>query len=94
MQDGADVVVALLVLPDDLFVVGIGQEGQERALDAEGRLDDIGDIARVLLLIEIRQVFAGRVLMLRQVIIRAVGNAQSSPQPNGNRNSKSVVALE
>ena len=75
MQDGADVVVALLVLPDDLFVVGIGQEGQERALDAEGRLDDIGDIARVLLLIEIRQVFAGRVLMLRQVIIRAVGNA-------------------
>ena len=75
MQDGADVVVALLVLPDDLFVVGIGQEGQERAFDAEGRLDDIGDIARVLLLIEIRQILAGRVLMLRQVIIRAVGNA-------------------
>ena len=31
MQDGADVVVALLVLPDDLFVVGIGQEGRGTA---------------------------------------------------------------
>ena len=91
---GAHVVVALLVLADDLLVVGVHQEGQGHAVGAQGGLDDIGDIVLVLLLVEVGEILAGVLLVLLEVVVGAVGQPHSSPQPKGNMNSKSVVALE
>ena len=53
MQHGADIVIALLILTDDLLIISVAQDGEHGTLDAEGRLDNIGDIVLVLLLIVI-----------------------------------------
>ena len=42
VHDHADVIVALLVLTNHLFIIGVHQEGQHGALNAKGRLDDVG----------------------------------------------------
>ena len=41
VQHDAHVVVALLVLADDLFIVGVAQDREHAALHAERRLDDV-----------------------------------------------------
>ena len=74
-QDGAHVVVALLVLADDLLVVGVHQEGQGHAVGAQGGLDDVGDIVLVLLLVEVGEILAGVLLVLLEVVVGAVGHA-------------------
>ena len=56
MQDDTDIVIALLVLPDDLFVVSVHQEGQDHPVCAKGGLDDIGDIVLVLGLVVVGQI--------------------------------------
>ena len=71
-QDGAHVV---LLRVHDLLIVGVAQDGQHGALHAQGGLDDVGDIALVLLLVEVGQVLAGGILMLGQVVVGAVGHA-------------------
>ena len=77
VQHHAHIVVALLVLPDDLLVVGVAQHSQHAALHAEARLDDIGDILHhvLALALAVDQLLAARVGMLRQVVVRAVGDA-------------------
>ena len=89
-HDHADVV---LFRVHDLLVVGVHQHGQHTAVHAQGRLHHIGDVALVGLLVEVGQILAGDVLVLGQVVVGAVRHPHSSPQPKGNRNSKSVVAL-
>ena len=75
VQHHAHIVVALLVLPDDLLVVGVAQHSQHAALHAEARLDDIGDILHHVLALAVDQLLAARVGMLRQVVVRAVSDA-------------------
>ena len=75
VHDDADVVVALLVLADDLLVIGIDEEGQGDAVGAEGRLDDVGDVVLVRLGVVIGHVLAGGGLMRVQVEVGAAGHA-------------------
>ena len=95
VQNGANVVVALLVLTDDLLVICLAQECKRDAVAAEGGLDDVGDVVLVCVLIEVGQVLAGGLLMTAEVVIGAVGYA---PQlaPIGEREGvfMSVVARE
>ena len=72
VQHHAHVVLRLV---HDLLVIRVAQHGQHAALHAEGRLDDIGDVALVRLGIEVGQILAGGLLVLGQVVIRAVGDA-------------------
>ena len=71
-HDGAHVV---LLGVHDLLVVGFHQKRQRDPVGAQGGLDHVGDIVLVLLLVEVGQVLAGVLLMLLQVIVRAVGHA-------------------
>ena len=77
VQHDAHVVVALLVLADDLFIVGVAQDREHAALHAERRLDDVGDVFDhvLALALAIDHLHAAGVLMLREVVVRAVGNA-------------------
>ena len=76
-QHDAHVVVALLVLADDLLIVGVAQDREHAALHAERRLDDVGDVFDhvLALALAIDHLHAAGVLMLREVVVRAVGNA-------------------
>ena len=77
VQHDAHVVVALLVLADDLLIVGVAQDREHAALHAERRLDDVGDVFDhvLALALAIDHLHAAGVLMLREVVVRAVGNA-------------------
>ena len=95
VQYGADIVVALLILTDDLFIVCLAQECKRNTVAAERRLDDIGNVMLVGLLIEVGQILAGCLLMATEVIIGASAMPHSSPQSvNGKAYSISVVARE
>ena len=67
----------LLVLADDLFIVSVAQDREHAALHAERRLDDVGDVFDhvLALALAIDHLHAAGVLMLREVVVRAVGNA-------------------
>ena len=65
----------VLGLVHDLLVIRLAQEGQRHAVCAERRLDDVGDVVLVLLLIEVVHVLTGELLVLAQVVVRAVGDA-------------------
>ena len=71
-HDGADVV---LLRVHHFLVIGLHQQGQGHPVRAEGRLDDVGNIVLVLLLVEIGEVLAGVLLVLAQVVIGAVRHA-------------------
>ena len=58
-----------------LLLVSIAQECQHHAVNTQRRLDAVGDVALVRHRVEVFQRLAGMVLMLRQVVIRAVGDA-------------------
>ena len=60
MQDGTDVGIALLISTDNFLVVSFAQECQCYAVAAQRRLDDIGDVMLVPLLIEVGQFLTGR----------------------------------
>lgn len=95
MQNGADIVVALLILAYDLLVVCLAQKCKSNAVAAEGRLDDVGDVVLVGVLIEIGKILAGSLLMTAEVVIGAVCNApQLAQSVNGKAYSISVVARE
>ena len=72
VHDDAGVVLGLV---HDLLVIRLAQEGQRHTVCAERRLDDIGDVVLVFLLVEIVHVLTGELLVLGQVVIRAVGDA-------------------
>ncbi len=55
MQHDAGV---LLRFVDDFFVIGVHKERERNAVGAERRLDDIGDVMLVRLLVEIGEVLA------------------------------------
>ena len=61
VHDDAGVVLGLV---HDLLVIRLAQEGERHAVCAERRLDDIGDVVLVFLLIEIVHVLAGELLVL------------------------------
>ena len=65
------------IVTDDLFIVGVAQDREHAALHAERRLDDIGDVFDhvLALALAIDHLHAAGVLMLREVVVRAVGNA-------------------
>ena len=71
-HDGAHVVLGLV---HHFLVIGLHQQGQGHPVRAERRLDDIGDIVLVLLLVEVREVLAGVLLVLAQVVVGAVRHA-------------------
>ena len=75
MQHGADVGVALLVHADLLLVIGLAQEGQGHTVAAQRRLDDVGDVMLVAILVVVLQGLTGGLLMAAQVIIGAVSDA-------------------
>ena len=65
----------VLGLVHDLLVVRLAQEGQRHTVCAKRRLDDIGDVVLVFLLIEVVHVLTRELLVLAQVVVRAVGDA-------------------
>lgn len=77
-----------------LLIVSVAYNCKEQSLNAEGRLDNIRNVLLVGLGVEVFKALAGGLLVLSQVVVGAVATPQMSPQPNGNINSKSVVALE
>ena len=58
-----------------VLVVGVEQEGEHGAGQPGGRLDDVGDPALLLLLVEVGEVGAGVLAVRRQVEVGAVGDA-------------------
>ena len=94
VHDHPDVVPAVLVLSHHLLVIGVAEEGQGDPVGAQRGLDDVGDDVLPGLLVEVGQILAGGVLMLGQVVVGRSATPQSSPPAEGNRYSKSVVALE
>ena len=64
--------VALIQL---LLLVGVAEDSEERALHAQGWLDDVGDVPDVLLRVEVTQILAGGVDMLGQIVIRPIRHA-------------------
>ena len=86
VQNGAYIVVALLVLTDDLLVVSLAQESKRHAVTAERRLDNIGNIVLVAVLIKVCQILAGLLHMTAEVKIGTVGNAPELA-PIGERES-------
>ena len=89
VKNRADVAFA-----DFFFIVSVAKECEERTFNAERRLDNIRNVSFVFVRIKVRKILARRVLMLSEIVVCSVRNTQSSPQPNGKRNSKSVVAFE
>ena len=79
VQHDAHVVVALLVLADDLFIVGVAQDREHAALHAERRLDDVGDVFDhvLALALAIDHLHAAGVLMLREVVVRPCCNGST-----------------
>ena len=75
MQNGANIVVALFILADDLLIVCLAKECKSDAVAAERRLDDVGNIVLAGVLIEIGKILAGSLLMTAEVVIGAVCNA-------------------
>ena len=67
--------VRLLFGSDILLVVSGAEEGQNDPVGAKRRLDDIGEIALVLDVVEIGQVLSGNRLMAAQVVVRPVCDA-------------------
>ena len=59
---------------DFLFIVGINQESQDRAIDASRRLDNMGNIPFVSLSIVVTEFFAAALSMLREVKITPVSD--------------------
>ena len=71
---------AHVALSDRLLVIGVAEKRQRSAVGAERRLDDIGDVLLIFLLIEILHLDAGVLLMRFEIEIRPVGHApQLSP---------------
>ena len=66
---------AYIAALESFFVVSLCEEREERTLNAETGLHNIGNIACILVGVKVCEVFAGGILMLGEVIIRAVGNA-------------------
>jgi len=64
-----------VVFADGLLVIRFDKEGQHRAVGAQRGLDDVRDVVLVRLLVEIAHVDAGDLLVLREVVVRAVGDA-------------------
>ena len=74
VQHGAHILLALGV-HEVLLVVGLAQEGQRHTVTAQRRLDDVGDVVLVGVLIEIGKILAGSLLMTAEVVIGSVCNA-------------------
>ena len=74
MQNCTDIIVALFILTDHLFIVGVDKEGECNAVCTQGGLDDIGNVMVVGFLIEIGLILSGRGLMCSQVEVGARGN--------------------
>ena len=74
MQHRAYILLAVCVR-QMLLVVGVAEEGKSYAVAAEARLDNVGYIVLVRLLIVVGEVLAARLLMTAKVVIRAVGYA-------------------
>ena len=69
-QNGANVAALQL-----LFLIRVGQESEERALHAQRRLDAVGQELFARGGIEVFHGLAGMLLMLLQIVVRAVGHA-------------------
>ena len=72
-QHGAD--VARAVLPQLLLVIGVDEQRQRHAVGAERRLDDVGDVLRVVLGVEVAHILPAVLGVRLQVEIGAVGHA-------------------
>lgn len=76
------------------FVVGREKERHHRSGSAGRRFDHMWPVANVCTLIEVLKLFARVRCVLSEVVVTAVGNSPSSPQPQGKRNSTSEVPEE
>ena len=62
-------------LPDLLLVVGGAEERQGHPVRAQGRLDHVGDVSLLRLVVKVGQILSGYGLVLSQVVVRAVCDA-------------------
>ncbi len=81
MHHGANIPLAHFLL-----VIGVAEEGKGNPVSAQGRLDDIGDVALVCFLIVVFKALAAGVLVLGQVEVGAVAMPEFAP-PKGKRTS-------
>ena len=87
-QNGADIVIALLVLTHNFLIVSIAEDGQNGTLNTQGGLNDIGNIVLVGFLIVVGQILAGDILVLGQVIVGTVSNAPQLTPTEGEEELK------
>ena len=73
-----------------LLVIGIQHQGEHGAVDAHRRLDDVGDIALMRLIVEVGEIASGVFAMPSKVVVGAVGNALQLPPSPG----KEILDLE
>ena len=69
MQNRADIVFLLV---QNLLVIGAAQESQYHPIRSQRRLDDIGDVTDIFLVVEISKILPGHLLMASQVIVGPV----------------------
>ena len=74
-QHSADVGITLLVVANHFLVISFAQESQSHAVAAQGRLDDVGNVVLVPLLVEVGQLLTGSLLMAAQVVVGTVSDA-------------------
>ena len=59
---------------DFFFIISVTKECEERAFNAERRLDNIRNVSFVFVRIKVRKVLSGCVLMLSKIVVCSVCN--------------------
>ena len=64
-----------ITLSDFLFVIGGAEEGKHHTVSSQRRLDHVGNVLHILLVVKIAQILSGYLRMTAQVIVGSVRNA-------------------
>ena len=90
VHDHTNIILAVLVLTDNLFIVSVAQNRQYAAFHAQRGLDDIGDIFHHVLTftLAVNHLLTAGILMLGQVIVSTVGHAPQLAPAEGEQELK------
>ena len=90
VHDHTNIILAVLVLTDNLFIVSVAQNRQYAAFNAQRGLDDIGDIFHhvLALALAVDKLLAADVGVLGQVIVSTVGHAPQLAPAEGEQELK------
>ncbi len=89
MQNGPHI-----ALPQNLFLVGVGEDHEDAPGQAGAGLDDVGQEPLLGLLVEVLLLVAGKLLVPAQVVVApAVDALEFLPPPWGTKNSMSKALM-